>query len=162
MADASNEKGYYEHDQVAALLTGPDKSWLAGARGHSLKVVAPLLAALPLKISNHQSEISDLHYRILFMEREMEEILESQDSMLARLTAPTGPTSASTGIAEWSTVPEPSSFALLALGADGLQEFINDPFKESGHRLTPRGVFRFHSHEEADAWMRNSIRPKKG
>jgi hypothetical protein len=45
--------------------------------------------------------------------------------------------------------------------ADGLQEFINEQFKESGHRLTPRGVFRFHSHEEADAWMRNSIRPKK-
>ncbi|MCX8497003.1 MAG: alkaline phosphatase family protein [Akkermansiaceae bacterium] len=91
VADASNEKGYYEHDQVAALLTSPDKSWLAGARGHSLKVVAPLLAALPLKISNLNSEISELHYRILFMEREMEEILESQDSMLARLGKPTHP-----------------------------------------------------------------------
>lgn len=44
VADASNEKGYYEHDQVAGLLSSPDKSWLAGARGHSLKVVAPLLA----------------------------------------------------------------------------------------------------------------------
>jgi hypothetical protein len=95
-ADASNEKGYYEHDQVAALLTSPDKSWLAGARGHSLKVVAPLLAALPLKIqkstiNNQQSTISSLHYRILFMEREMEEILDSQDSMLARLGKPTHP-----------------------------------------------------------------------
>jgi hypothetical protein len=106
-ADASNEKGYYEHDQVAALLTSPDKSWLAGARGHSLKVVAPLLAALPLQIQkskiNHPqpvlrspsgevgSTISSLHYRILFMEREMEEILASQDSMLARLGKPTHP-----------------------------------------------------------------------
>ena len=97
-ADASNEKGYYEHDQVAALLTSPDKSWLADARGHSLKVVAPLLAALPLKIQNlqstihnPQSSISSLHYRVLFMEREMEEILESQDSMLARLGKPTRP-----------------------------------------------------------------------
>jgi hypothetical protein len=81
---------------VAALLTSPDKSWLAGARGHSLKVVAPLLAALPLKIqkstiNNQQSTISSLHYRILFMEREMEEILDSQDSMLARLGKPTHP-----------------------------------------------------------------------
>ena len=45
--------------------------------------------------------------------------------------------------------------------ADGLQQFINEQFKEYGHRLTPRRVFRFHSHEEADEWMRNSIRPKK-
>ena len=90
-ADASNEKGYYEHDQVASLLTSPDKSWLAGARGQSLKVVAPLLAALPLQISNLKSEISDLHYRVLFMERDMEEILESQDTMLARLGKPTHP-----------------------------------------------------------------------
>ena len=96
VADASNQNGYYEHDQVAALLTSPDKSWLAGARGHSLKVVAPLLAALPLQIQpstiNHQpSTISPLHYRVLFMEREMEEILDSQDSMLARLGKPTRP-----------------------------------------------------------------------
>jgi hypothetical protein len=35
-------------------------------------------------------------------------------------TAPTGLTSASTGIAEWSAVPEPSSLGLLALGAGGL------------------------------------------
>jgi hypothetical protein len=38
----------------------------------------------------------------------------------ASTTAPTGLTSASTGIPEWSAVPEPSSFALLALGAGGL------------------------------------------
>jgi hypothetical protein len=35
-------------------------------------------------------------------------------------TAPTGLTSASTGIQEWSAVPEPSSLGLLALGAGGL------------------------------------------
>ena len=96
VADDSNQNGYYEHDQVGALLTSPDKSWLAEARGHSLKVVAPLLAALPLQIQkseigNPQSSISSLHYRVLFMEREMEEILESQDTMLARLGKPTHP-----------------------------------------------------------------------
>jgi tetratricopeptide (TPR) repeat protein len=91
VADASNEKGYYEHDQVAGLLTSPDKSWLADARGHSLKVVAPLLAALPLKIQNSESKIQNLHYRVLFMERDMDEILDSQDSMLARLGKPTQP-----------------------------------------------------------------------
>jgi hypothetical protein len=35
-------------------------------------------------------------------------------------TAPTGLTSASTGIPAWSAVPEPSSLGLLALGAGGL------------------------------------------
>jgi len=35
-------------------------------------------------------------------------------------TAPTGLTTASTGIPEWSAVPEPSSLGLLALGAGGL------------------------------------------
>lgn len=32
-----------------------------------------------------------------------------------------------------------------------------------GSRLVPRGVYRFNSHEEADAWMWKMInRPKKG
>jgi hypothetical protein len=84
-ADASNEKGYYEHDQVGGLLTSRDREWLPQANGRALKVVAPLLAALPLKISNPKSEISNLHYRILFMERAMPEILESQSTMLERL-----------------------------------------------------------------------------
>jgi len=77
-ADASNQNGYFEHDQVASLLTNRDRTWLPQAKGKSLKVVAPLLAALPLKISN-------LHYRVVFMERAMPEILESQGTMLDRL-----------------------------------------------------------------------------
>jgi tetratricopeptide (TPR) repeat protein len=91
VADDSNQNGYYEHDQVAALLTSPDKSWLAGARGHSLKVVAPLLSALPLQLKTENSKLETPRYRILFMEREMDEILASQDSMLARLGKPTQP-----------------------------------------------------------------------
>ncbi|MCX8497002.1 MAG: PEP-CTERM sorting domain-containing protein [Akkermansiaceae bacterium] len=35
-------------------------------------------------------------------------------------TAPNGVTSATTGLSEWSAVPEPSSLGLLALGAGGL------------------------------------------
>jgi hypothetical protein len=84
-ADASNQKGYFEHDQVASLLTNRDRTWLPQAEGQALKVVAPLLAALPLKIQNSESKIQNLHYRILFMERAMPEILESQSTMLERL-----------------------------------------------------------------------------
>ena len=96
VADASNEKGYYEHEKVAGLLTQSDRRWLHEAKGKALKVVAPLLAALPLQnqkssINNPQSSISPLHYRVIFMERDMEEILASQDSMLTRLGKPTQP-----------------------------------------------------------------------
>jgi tetratricopeptide (TPR) repeat protein len=90
-ADASNQRGYYEHDKVASLLSGADRTWLAEARGKSLKVVAPLLAALPLQIQNSKSNIQNFHYRVLFMERPMEEILDSQDTMLTRLGKPTRP-----------------------------------------------------------------------
>ena len=38
----------------------------------------------------------------------------------ASTSAPTGLSSSSSGIAEWNAVPEPSSLALLALGAGGL------------------------------------------
>lgn len=30
-----------------------------------------------------------------------------------------------------------------------------------GHKLAPRGVYRFHTHEEADEWMLKNIRPNK-
>jgi hypothetical protein len=84
VADDSNQKGYYEHDQVAALRANPDKSWLTKACGQSLKVVAPLLPSLPRKTKSAKGP-QKLHYRLLFMERDMEEILNSQTTMLERL-----------------------------------------------------------------------------
>jgi len=83
--DESNRKGYYEHDKVASLLSNPDRSWLKEARGTAIKVVVPLLAALPLRLKKPGSEPESLHYRILFMERDMEEVLQSQNTMLQRL-----------------------------------------------------------------------------
>jgi tetratricopeptide (TPR) repeat protein/arylsulfatase A-like enzyme len=84
-ADQSNPKGYYEHEQVASLLANPDRSWLKEARGSAIKIVAPLLAALPTKLLKKDAEPEPLHYRIIFMERDMEEILQSQAVMLQRL-----------------------------------------------------------------------------
>ena len=84
-ADESNCKGYYEHDKVSSLLSDPDRSWIKEAKGTAIKVVVPLLAGLPRKLRKPDSESEPLHYRVLFMEREMEEILQSQDTMLQRL-----------------------------------------------------------------------------
>ena len=90
-ADESNCKGYYEHDKVASLLSGSDRSWISQAKGTAVKVVAPLLAGLPRELRKPDSEAEPLHYRLLFMERDMEEILRSQETMLQRLgKSPTG------------------------------------------------------------------------
>jgi hypothetical protein len=43
-----------------------------------------------------------------------------------------------------------------------MQETLNEFLKSSGHRLAPRGVFRFRSHEEANAWTMKMMRPAKG
>lgn len=89
-ADPSNQKGYYEHEKTATLMSRADPAWLAGAKGKALKVVAPLLSSLPLRLNSGTGEPKPqpLHYRILFMERDLAEILASQAAMLDRLGKP--------------------------------------------------------------------------
>ena len=72
-ADADNPRGYYEFERVKKLKQ--DASWLPGVRGKAVKMVSQLLYDLP------PSE----RYRILFMERDMDEMLDSQEKMLQRL-----------------------------------------------------------------------------
>ena len=72
-ADLDNPKGYYEFEPVKALKA--DSSWVAGARGKAVKMVYLLLMDLP----SHQE------YRILFMRRNIEEVLASQRAMLDRM-----------------------------------------------------------------------------
>lgn len=69
-ADADNPKGYFEYEKVKRLHE--DASWLASARGKAVKVIAALLQYLP---PNEQ-------YKILFMQRPLEEVLASQKTML--------------------------------------------------------------------------------
>ncbi|MFM2206881.1 MAG: hypothetical protein RL213_856 [Bacteroidota bacterium] len=69
-ADIHNEKGYYESGKVLTLPK--DNSWLHEATGKSLKVISPLLRYLP----------EGFQYRIVFMERSLEEIVLSQQRML--------------------------------------------------------------------------------
>lgn len=79
-ADDDNPGGYYEFEPVKELPT--NKSWVAGARGHAVKVIYKLVYELP----------QDVDYRIVFMARHIEEVLASQSRMLARsgITVPEG------------------------------------------------------------------------
>jgi len=70
VADKNNPKGYFELEAIKNL--GKDKSCLAEAQGKVIKVIAQLLAALD----------KGYHYRIIFMLRDMDEVLQSQQTML--------------------------------------------------------------------------------
>ena len=74
-ADASNPKGYYEHERVRALAAGVDASWMREAAGRALKVVTPLVPRLPAGPA----------YTFVFVERDMGEVLASQRAMIERL-----------------------------------------------------------------------------
>ncbi len=72
-ADEDNPKGYYEFERVKQLPKG-DVAWLPDAHGKAVKVIAALLPHLP----------GEYHYRVIFMERAMPEVLASQRQMLIR------------------------------------------------------------------------------
>lgn len=71
--DNNNPKGYYEHEAVKGLQR--NKKWLPQAEDKVVKVVANLLLSLPPRY----------RYRIVFMERDLHEVLASQRKMLNRL-----------------------------------------------------------------------------
>ena len=73
-ADDDNPKGYYEHERIKDLAKELDKSWLLAARGKAIKVISYLLKDLP----------ADHNYCVLFIRREMSEVLASQHKMLDR------------------------------------------------------------------------------
>lgn len=71
-ADEDNPHGYLEWEAVKSLKR--DASWVAAARGQGVKVIYYFLRDLPL----------DRHYRVIFMRRELDEVLASQSAMLER------------------------------------------------------------------------------
>jgi hypothetical protein len=75
-ADQHNPRGYFELEAVKHTRT--DHSWLAGAEGKAVKVVHLLLPHLPV----------DREYRVLFMERDLAEIIASQRAMLQQQGRP--------------------------------------------------------------------------
>ena len=73
-ADDSNPHGYFEFDPVKRLRS--DNTWLPQARGHAVKIIHLLLRELRLDAA--------LQYRIVFMQRPIDEVLASQRAMLQR------------------------------------------------------------------------------
>jgi predicted AlkP superfamily phosphohydrolase/phosphomutase/tetratricopeptide (TPR) repeat protein len=75
-ADEDNPRGYLEFEPVKNLLK--DSKWLFEQRGKVIKIVAPLLAALP----------AGLPCRVILSERDLDEVLDSQQRMLIRRNQP--------------------------------------------------------------------------
>jgi hypothetical protein len=72
-ADEDNPNGYFEIELSKRLKDGENK-WIYAAQGKVVKVISYLIEFLP----------DDLSYDIVFMDREISEILASQSKMLKR------------------------------------------------------------------------------
>ena len=71
-ADDDNPRGYYEDERVKDLARDANRAWLRDARGKAIKIISFLLKDLP----------PDNNYKVLFMERDLGEVLASQQKML--------------------------------------------------------------------------------
>ncbi|HMV18023.1 MAG TPA: alkaline phosphatase family protein [Zoogloea sp.] len=72
-ADLDNPRGYFELEAATRLRT--DRTWFREGRGQAVKIVAQLLPYLP----------GDVPCRVIFMERDLDEVLKSQTVMLDNL-----------------------------------------------------------------------------
>lgn len=70
--DINNPEGYFELDAVKGIVL--DNSFLKDSIGKAVKIVAPL----PIYIDKKYN------YRVIFMRRDMDEILKSQEKMLKK------------------------------------------------------------------------------
>jgi len=73
-ADEDNPKGYFELERVKDLAQESDWDWLQDARGKAIKIISYLLKELP---EGH-------NYKVVFMRRDLREVLASQAKMLDR------------------------------------------------------------------------------
>lgn len=71
-ADVDNPLGYYEFERVKKLPA--DRGWMNEARGRAVKVLGELMKHLP----------PDYEYRVVFMMRDLDEIVSSQKKMMIR------------------------------------------------------------------------------
>ncbi len=74
-ADVDNPRGYFEFERIKNLEKETDKSYLRDGRGKAVKAISFLIKELP----------DDNDYRVIFMRRDLDEVLVSQEKMIARL-----------------------------------------------------------------------------
>jgi hypothetical protein len=74
-ADIDNPMGYFELERIKDLEKETDKTYLRAARGKAVKVISFLIKDLP----------DENDYRVLFMRRDLDEVLASQQKMIDRL-----------------------------------------------------------------------------
>jgi hypothetical protein len=74
-ADIDNPKGYFEYERIKDLEKETDKSYVREGRGKALKVISFLIKDLP----------DENDYRVIFMRRDLDEMLASQSKMIERL-----------------------------------------------------------------------------
>ncbi|HZL57192.1 MAG TPA: hypothetical protein VFC21_08935 [Bryobacteraceae bacterium] len=75
-SDEDNPKGYFELEAVKSIRSGAP--WLSDAKGKAVKIVAPLLDSIPPEVP----------CRVILIERDVGEVLDSQARMLARRHEP--------------------------------------------------------------------------
>ena len=73
VADESNPKGYFEAEIVKTMPR--ENKWMLECETQAVKVVAPLVPFLP----------QQMHYKAIIMNRDIDEILDSQSTMIERL-----------------------------------------------------------------------------
>ena len=79
-AGEDNPKGYYEDERVKDLhKETQDGAWVREARGKAIKIISFLLKDLP----------ETNNYKVIFMRRDLSEVLASQQKMLDRRAAKT-------------------------------------------------------------------------
>lgn len=70
--DENNPNGYFEYESVKGIVK--NNSFLKEAEGKTIKIVAPLITFIDLSLS----------YRVIFMIRDLAEVLQSQEKMLGK------------------------------------------------------------------------------
>ena len=126
-SDEDNPNGYYEFEPVKKTKTDP--SWVADAVGKAVKMVYKLLYDLP----------KDYEYRVIFMRRNMDEVLASQRVMLKR-TGQKGANTSDEKLAEFFNrdlekvyrwVENQDNFSMVSINYD---EIVKSPLPEC-HRV---------------------------
>jgi predicted AlkP superfamily phosphohydrolase/phosphomutase/tetratricopeptide (TPR) repeat protein len=74
-ADADNPRGYYEWEPIKQIGAKPELLDAEGLDGHAIKCISMLLPNMPLKHN----------YKVIFMTRPIDEVVESQGKMINRL-----------------------------------------------------------------------------